>query len=126
MNKYYAKKTTVDGIEFDSKAESARYSELVMLQKAGVIRNLERQVRFELQPKFVTMEADTIKPIVYVADFVYEQQTNFSLIDKTSIDFWVKIIEDRKGFRTKEFLLKKKMLLYKIAKGEIVGKFIET
>ena len=124
MNKYHNTRVTVDGIKFDSKAEADRWCELMMLQKAGMIRNLERQVRIELQPKFVTAGdlvdgKVTIRAIVYVADFVY-------LDHGIKADHWEYVIEDKKGHKTKDYFLKKKMLLYKIAKGEIVGKFVET
>jgi len=47
-NKYNAKKTIVDGITFDSRKESIRYSELKLLEKAGVIDSLDIQPRFDL------------------------------------------------------------------------------
>ena len=42
MSKYNSKKTVVDGQTFDSKKEANRYQELVLLEKAGVIKNLSR------------------------------------------------------------------------------------
>ena len=50
MSKYNSKKTVVDGQKFDSKKEANRYQELVLLEKAGVIKNLSRQVKFVLIP----------------------------------------------------------------------------
>ena len=50
-NKYHNKKVTVDGITFDSVKEARRYSELILLQRAGKIKDLRRQVKFELIPK---------------------------------------------------------------------------
>lgn len=52
MNKYRNKKTQVDMYVFDSIAESKRYKELALLQKAGEIQNLELQPRFLLQESF--------------------------------------------------------------------------
>lgn len=51
-NKYNAKKTVIDGITFDSKKEAARYSELLMLQKAGHIQGLDLQPEYEIAPSF--------------------------------------------------------------------------
>jgi len=65
--KYNNIKTKVDGIEFDSKKESAKYQELKMLEKSGMIKNLERQKRFEIVPKTPGERA-----VFYVADFTYE------------------------------------------------------
>lgn len=51
MNKYRNKKVIVDGISFDSKKEAARYKELRMLERTGIISALRLQVPFELIPK---------------------------------------------------------------------------
>ena len=65
----------------------------------GVIKNLKLQVKFELQPSYKYQDK-TIRAINYYADFTYIQDGKL-------------IVEDTKGFKTKEYLLKKKMLLYK-------------
>lgn len=63
-------KTVIDGEEFDSKREAARWCELILLQKAGEIELLRRQVPFELVPSVVL--AGRKKPAVkYIADFTY-------------------------------------------------------
>ncbi|MBS6476088.1 MAG: DUF1064 domain-containing protein, partial [Clostridiales bacterium] len=46
MQKYRSKKTTVDGITFDSRREAARWQELKLLERAGSITELERQVSY--------------------------------------------------------------------------------
>lgn len=69
-SKYKAKKTEVDGIKFDSQKEANRYLELKLLEKQGIINDLELQARFELQPSYKKNDK-TIKAISYVADFVY-------------------------------------------------------
>lgn len=110
MAKYYSKKVTRDGMTFDSVKEYKRYCELRLLEKAGAISNLQRQVEFELIP--TQREPDTIgarggikkgkvieKAVTYVADFTYKE--NGSLV-----------VEDVKGYRTKEYILKRKMLLH--------------
>lgn len=65
-NKYGAVRTTVDGIEFASKAEARHYSRLKLRERAGEITNLQLQRRFDL---IVHGE----KVGVYIADFVYEE-----------------------------------------------------
>lgn len=101
MSKYHSKKAVVDGIEFDSKAEAKRYCELKMLERAGKIKDLSLQHKFELQPSF-KKNGKTIRAIVYVADFVYLD------LERMRIE-----VEDVKGFKTKEYLLKKKLFEYK-------------
>jgi hypothetical protein len=82
----------VDGIVFDSEREANRYKQLSFLLKAGVIGLLERQVAFELN------EGGT-HSLKYVADFVYVRQ-----------DTGERIVEDCKGFRTKEYRKKKRLM----------------
>ncbi|MFD2234800.1 DUF1064 domain-containing protein [Phaeospirillum tilakii] len=89
-NKFHARKTEVDGILFDSAAEARRWSDLLLLERAGEIRGLERQVDF---PCIVNGE----KVCVYRADFVY-----FTGVGR--------VVEDVKGHRTREYLLKKKLV----------------
>lgn len=73
-SKYRAKKTEVDGIKFDSQKEANRYLDLLVLEKAGLIQDLHRQVRFELQPSY-KKNGKTIRAIYYIADFVYYDNT---------------------------------------------------
>ena len=109
-NKYHSRKITRDGITFDSVKEYKRYNELLLLQRSGAIQDLKRQVEFVLIP--AQREPDTrgvrggiIKgktiehKCSYVADFVYTEN------GKT-------VVEDTKGFRTKDYILKRKMMLY--------------
>ena len=101
QNKYHNKKVIVDDIKFDSKKEANRYNQLKLLEKVGVIKNLQRQVKFELQPSF-KYNNKTIRAINYIADFVYEQDGK-------------QIVEDVKSEATRKdkvYLIKKKMLLY--------------
>jgi len=91
-NKFGATKTTVDGIEFDSKAEASRYSQLRFLEKAGKIKNLERQVRYDLVVNGVNCG-------FYKADFRYWDQGSSQ-----------HIVEDVKGVRTPVFALKAKLM----------------
>lgn len=97
--KYHNKKVIYDDILFDSKREMKRYEELKLLERAGMIKDLQRQVKFELQPSF-KIGKNTIRAIHYIADFVYYEKDNM-------------VVEDSKGFRTKDYILKAKMFAYK-------------
>lgn len=70
--KYGNKKVEIDGFKFDSKAEAARYQELLLMQKAGLISNLELQVPFILAPGCV-LDGRKKPPLKYIADFVYDE-----------------------------------------------------
>lgn len=72
--KYGNTKTVVDGISFDSKAEARRYGELKLLERAGEIRDLE------LQPKFDLFGIGAGKICTYKADFKYNDLTTFCLV----------------------------------------------
>lgn len=98
MSKYHNKKTEVDGILFDSKKEAKRYGELKLLQKAGVIKHLELQPRFTLQP-FFACDGNRYRKIEYVGDFAY-------------IEGGRKVVEDVKGMFTDVYKIKKKLFLY--------------
>lgn len=97
-SKYHAKKTVVDGIEFDSAKEAKRYTRLRALEEEGKIQHLRLQVPFELLPSF---ECDGVKyrGMKYIADFVYYRDGEV-------------VVEDCKGFKTQEYKLKKKLMAY--------------
>lgn len=100
MSKYNSKKTVVDGQIFDSKKEANRYQELLLLEKAGVIKNLSRQVKFVLIPSQRDESGKVVeRECSYKADFTYEDGI------KT-------VVEDVKGYRTKEYIIKRKLLLW--------------
>ena len=103
MNKYYARKTEVDGITFDSKHEAERYCELKLLWRAGEIRELMIQYPFELIPAQKDEKGKTIeRPVCYIADFVYfDKDGNL-------------VVEDAKSQATKTdvYKLKRKLMLY--------------
>lgn len=68
--KYKNKKTVIDGIEFDSKKEAIRWTQLKLMQAEGIINKLERQVPFVLEPSAIV--GGRKKPAIkFVADFVY-------------------------------------------------------
>lgn len=102
--KYHNKKTVIDGIKFDSKLEAERYTQLKILERVGVIRDLELQPEYELIPSF-RKNGKTWRKTVYKADFRY------ILSDGDRI-----IIEDVKGSTaviTDVFRLKQKLFEYK-------------
>lgn len=108
-SKYHNKKVEYDGITFDSKKEKNRYVVLKLLQQSGEISDLKLQVPFELIPavhetievqlktKVKYVEKCVQRAVHYIADFVYIKDGQ-------------KVVEDTKGFRTKEYELKKKMM----------------
>lgn len=109
--KYNAKKTMAFGITFDSKKEAKRYLDLKTMEAAGEIFNLKRQVKFKLLP--AQREPDTVgirggkikgklieREVAYIADFTYFTKDGFY------------VVEDTKGVKTPEYILKRKMLLY--------------
>lgn len=89
--KYGNRLTKVDGITFHSKREAERWSVLRLLEKAGEITNLRRQVKYRLEFNGVHI-AD------YVCDFLYTEKGG-------------EITEDAKGYRTPEYKLKAKLML---------------
>ncbi len=99
-NKYGAKATTVDGVEFDSKAEAKRYVQLKAMEKAGEIVDLQLQVRIPLLP-VQNVPGRKERAVDYICDFVYMRNDT-------------KIYEDVKSAptKTKEFILKRKMALF--------------
>ena len=111
-NKYKNQNVIVDNIKFDSKKEANRYFELRALEKAGKIADLKRQVKYVLipaqrEPDRVGARGGIIKGKLierecsYVADFVYK--------DLEKGEF---VVEDTKGFRTPDYIIKRKLMLY--------------
>ena len=100
-NKYHARKTTVDGIRFDSKAEAARYVELKLMARAGEIKNLRLQPRYTIHDAFLALQdGKRYRKIEYVGDFEYWEVKNKRLV-----------CEDVKGVRTALYRLKRKLFL---------------
>ncbi len=112
MSKYHSKKITTPEGTFDSIKEYHRWGVLKQLQERGVITDLERQKRYVLIP--AQREPDTKGPrggvkkgkviereCVYIADFGYYDKKNGAYV-----------VEDCKGFRTPDYLIKRKLMLY--------------
>ena len=100
MSKYRAKKTEVDGIVFDSKKEARRYQELKLFEKAGVISDLQTQVKFVLIPAQRINGKVVERECSYIADFVYKDKEGNT------------IVEDTKGVKTKDYIIKRKLMLW--------------
>ena len=113
MAKYGNRKVTVGGITYDSAKEARRHQELKLLERAGIITDLKRQIKFILIP--TQREPDTIstkgrvKPgkvlereLSYIADFVYKENGK-------------EIVEDVKGYKEgaayRIFAIKRKLML---------------
>lgn len=111
-NKYNAHSVEYDGIQFDSQKEALRYKQLTFLQTDGIITDLRRQVKYILIP--AQREPATVgarggvkqgklleKECSYIADFVY-----------TVVETGETVVEDTKGFRTKDYIIKRKLMLF--------------
>ena len=100
-SKYGSEKVVVDGVTFDSRAEYRRWCELCLMAQAGEISSLQRQVRYELTPVQRDEDGNVIeRACYYVADFVYTDAQGRA------------VVEDVKGFRTKEYLIRRKLMLF--------------
>lgn len=110
MSKYHSQKVAYGNEKFDSVKEFRRWRELCLLEQAGKISNLKRQVSYELIPTI--REPATIGPrggvkqgrviesaVRYVADFVYTMDGR-------------DVVEDTKGVRTADYIIKRKLMLY--------------
>ena len=101
-NKYQAQKCVYDGLRFDSKREANRYAELLLLSSSGQITGLQRQVKFELIPAQKDEKGKYLeRAVTYIADFVYRDENGQT------------VVEDTKGVRTKDYIIKRKLMLYR-------------
>ena len=97
-SKFGNKKVVVNGIQFDSKREARRYLDLRAMEIAGQIQNLRLQVKYLLIPSQRIDGKAVEREVTYVADFVYEQNGET-------------VVEDSKGHRTKDYIIKRKLML---------------
>ena len=97
MTKYNNKKVVLNGITFDSQKEARRYRDLSLLERAGEIKDLQTQVRYNLIPA-QKICGEKVRGTDYIADFVY----------------WTKddqfICEDAKGHKTADYIIKRKLM----------------
>lgn len=111
IQKYKNKRTIIDGIEFQSRKEANRYRQLKLLEGAGMIRDLQMQVKYVLIPAQYSKDEFTKsgKPkciereCSYTADFVYYDE------------YGELVVEDVKGYRKDGayniFTIKRKLML---------------
>ncbi|MEC1714725.1 DUF1064 domain-containing protein [Schinkia azotoformans] len=111
-SKYGNKKTVVDNITFDSKAEAIYYNQLKWLKQAKQIKSFKLQPRYILQDGF-KKNGKTFRKIEYIADF-----------EVINLDGSKQII-DIKGVLTKEFALKRKLFEMKYSESITLLKYEE-
>lgn len=95
MSKYNNVKVKLDGEWFDSHKEGLRYRELQLMEKAGEVSDIERQVEYQLIPKQPGERA-----VKYIADFRYKTKEGQT------------VVEDVKGYKTEVYKIKRKLMLY--------------
>ena len=98
-SKFNNTKVVIDGVKYDSKHEYKRYCELLLMEKAGEIKNLQFQVKFSVCPKAPNVKGSRER--FYIADFVYTKSDG------------TKVIEDAKSPITKKdktYRLKKQLV----------------
>ena len=117
MAKYKNKKSVCNGIQFDSQKEAKRYMVLLDMQSQGIISNLRTQVKYVLIPaqreftngiytkgrnKGCYKKGKLLeRECAYIADFEY--------FDKQAGKM---VVEDTKGFKTKDYTIKRKLMLH--------------
>ena len=109
-SKYHNEKDSRGEIQFDSKKEARRYDELMILLRAGKIRDLKLQAQFTLQESYVTPDGERVRAIRYVADFAYERAT---APDRAGDIHWLPVVEDVKSQATKTDKYKIKAKLFR-------------
>lgn len=99
--KFNNKKVTIPGRTFDSRKEYNRYCELLLLERSGYISDLKLQVKYVLIPAQKDESGKVLeRECSYIADFVYFDQK----AQRT-------VVEDAKGFKTKDYIIKRKLML---------------
>jgi hypothetical protein len=101
VTKYRNRKTTVDGVTYDSAKEARRGAELRLMERAGLISDLCAHVRYELIPAQKRNGKVVERPVYYIADFVYVQDGET-------------VVEDTKSpaTRTPQYIIKRKLMLW--------------
>lgn len=100
--KYGNRKITTPEGTFDSAKEYRRWCELKIMERAGIISDLRRQVKYVLVPHQKGENGKIIeREVSYIADFVYTDKTQ----NKT-------VVEDTKGYKTEKYIIKRKLMLY--------------
>ena len=101
--KYGNRKVETEDGTFDSVKEYSRWQELKLMERAGEIYELQRQVPFVVIPAQRDDRGKLVeREVKYIADFTYLEKCGNRLV-----------VEDTKGMKTREYILKRKMMLYR-------------
>ena len=115
MNKYNARKVTIDGITFASKSEGRYYQHLLGLMESGVVESFEMQKPYTLLDKFQHPKTGkTIRAIKYVPDF-----------EVIYTDGRVEVV-DVKGMQTDVFRMKCKLFMFRYQIPLVLVKYNRT
>ena len=101
MSKYGNRKTVVDGIQYDSVREAKRGAELRLMERTGIISDLQRQAKYTLIPAQKRGGRTVERPVTYIADFQYTENGET-------------VVEDVKSpaTRTPQYIIKRKLMLW--------------
>lgn len=101
MSKYGNRKTVIDGNQYDSVKEAKRGAELRLMERAGIISDLQRQVKYTLIPAQKRGGRTVERPVTYIADFQYTENGET-------------VVEDVKSpaTRTPQYIIKRKLMLW--------------
>lgn len=123
-NKFGARKIRNEWGEFDSRAEMARYIELVQMQRVGLINGLQRQVRYEIIPAIRVQKEIALKTKTKVVERVEEKAAHYTCDFQYTQD-GVLVIEDAKSEATrreKDYVLRRKLMKHLIQEqNEVAG-----
>lgn len=108
-NKYNAVQVELDGITFDSKAESVRYAELKLLEREKIIKNLQVHPKFELSKKGTNIYFQPYRAVTYSPDFTYYDNENKCLV-----------AEDVKGYATDLYKLKRSLFMARYSEYKFI------
>ena len=124
-NKFGARKIRNEWGEFDSRAEMARYIELVQMQRVGPINGLQRQVRYEIIPAIRVQKEIALKTKTKVVERVDEKAAHYTCDFQYTQD-GVLVIEDAKSEATrreKDYVLRRKLMKHLIQEqNEVAGR----
>lgn len=102
--KYGNRKVETEDGTFDSVKEYSRWQELKLMERAGEIYELQRQVPFVVIPAQRDENGKLVeREVRYVADFTYREKCGNRLV-----------VEDTKGMKTKEYIIKRKLMMYRL------------
>lgn len=109
MAKFHNRKSTVDGIRFDSQAELARYHELKLLLRAGEITLLDVHPKFVIDDAFTTPRGVKFRGMTYAPDFTYTRVADGCLV-----------AEDVKGVKTAVYQIKRRLFMRRYPEYEFM------